>query len=102
MTCVSERSGSASSAMRCIDQKPAKTRAATTVSVVNLLVAQRRMSFSIMAEVRQCGSQPRFGINQERRLCRDLFAGVHAAAGLDELIALRAGHDFARLERTVL
>src|SRR5438445_711231 len=52
MTCVSERSGSASSAIRFIAHTPPNTSAATTVSVANRFVAHQRMSFSTMSEGR--------------------------------------------------
>src|ERR1043166_3776276 len=53
MTWGSERSGRASREMVFVDQMPTTTRVAVMVRVMNLFVAQRRMSFSIKAESRK-------------------------------------------------
>src|SRR5215212_332733 len=115
MTCVSERSGSASSAMRFIDQRPAKTSAAAIVSVMNWFVAQMRMSFSIMAvfpraarllavlmasrsvHLRERRFQPRLRIDEEVRLRDDFLAGGETAAHFVDLLGLRSDRDLARL-----
>src|SRR5207244_2841863 len=119
MTCVSERSGRASTAMRLIDQRPANTSAAMIVSVMNLFVAQMRISFSIMrslpahrrllavlmgspsVHLRERRFQPRLGIDEEVRLRDDLFTRGEAAAHFVDLLRLRADRDFTRLERAV-
>src|SRR6476620_11829412 len=47
MTCVSERSGSASTAMCCTLQTPIATSTPTTMTTMTLLVAHQRMMRSI-------------------------------------------------------
>src|SRR6266508_1417804 len=94
MTCVSERSGSASSAMRFIDHRPAMTSAAMTVRVMNLFVAQMRISFSIMlmpsAHLRERCFQTRFGIDQKVGLGHDFLSRDQTAAHFVELVRFRS------------
>src|SRR6202162_563642 len=51
MTCVSERSGRASSAMWLTDQAPAKIAAPVTASTMKRLRAEKEMIFSIMGQI---------------------------------------------------
>src|SRR5262245_39838032 len=122
MTCVSERSGNASSAMFEMDQMPAKIAALVRTRTMKRLRAENAMIRSIRAGyVNGSGSrgrrsrgrwrrgdhsferglEPRLGVDQEVGLSHDGLAGGEAGAHLDVTADLRAGLDLARLEAAV-
>src|SRR5262245_61734610 len=100
MTCVSERSGSASRAMLLMDQTPARIAAPVRTSTTNRLRAEKAMIRSIMvASVpvpgeggrgRRRGSgrageralESGFGVDEEVGLSDDAFARLEALADL--------------------
>src|SRR5512144_325624 len=122
MTCVSERSGRASSAMWLIDQAPRKIAAPVRDRTMNRFRAENEMIFSIMGSLsrsmdvhggrllprrfaglrgrhpRQGCLEPRLGVDQEVRLRHDLFPRSDPLPDFPVAVDPRAGLDLARLE----
>src|ERR1051326_525349 len=98
ITCVSLRSGIASSGMVRMDHQPAATAAATSVNTTSLLRPENSMIVLIM---RERSFELRFGIDQKRSGGDDALARTQAAQDLDPIVDAVADFDGARLQTPV-
>src|SRR5918911_448091 len=101
MTCVSERSGSASSGMFLIVQKE-RPRTTRTAAVTRYrFSAEKRMTRLIMGLLashgRERGAQARLRVDEEVGARDHLLAGAQPGDGLDELGVGGADPHLARL-----
>src|SRR5207247_1429385 len=112
MTCVSERSGIASTVMFRMDQSPASVAIPTIRNTTNLLWAQRSMillimlvlsRFCLMLQVvhpghthpADCRFQFAFGVDEEIARRHDPLAGLQAAEDNEPVIDLGSKLDLA-------
>src|ERR1041384_3994871 len=106
MTCVSERSGRASSGMfRALQYAPTSATATAARTSPRLWaensMMRRIMRASLRRERGERGLQARLGIDQEAGAHHHLLAIVEAGKHLDQIARSVAGGDLARLEAAV-
>src|SRR6188508_3802419 len=92
MTCVSLKSGSASSGTRCSDHQPAKAPARAMSTTAARWRADRSMILAII------GLHPAFRVEEERARDRDALAGREAFDDRDAVAMPAAGLNVTRLE----
>src|SRR4051794_19374389 len=101
MTCVSERSGMASSGVRDIDTTPHAATITVATSTRKRLAIDQRMTEAIMSaslQARGRGLEARLGVDEELAGNHDLLPGRHALANLGHSIRLGADLDIDRRE----